>query len=241
MELLNGTENRIRGLDKNVWGYCINMFSGLSQFFKSKTDINMENLNNYKVECEKAFNSLKTINMKLDDLNDINDIKLKIINFKTNYDNFIKVYQNAKNENKGSLYDEVNNLKDSFDQLEEKFIIRYLNHLAPNLNGTVQITNNLKKDFIYYTFGENYELEKLGVFVSKTNNDSNDKYVVNYNNFKLLDKENKKQIDYNDSHKYYIEVNPEHITKETPGGKPRRTRRHKNKKRRSSKQRISKK
>jgi hypothetical protein len=25
MELLNGTENRIRELDKNVWGYCINM------------------------------------------------------------------------------------------------------------------------------------------------------------------------------------------------------------------------
>jgi preprotein translocase subunit SecF len=118
MELLNGTENRIRGLDKNVWGYCINMFSGLSQFFKSNTDINMEK---YKAECEKAFNSLK-MNMEFDDLN---DIKLKIINFKTNYDNFIMVYQNTNNtnnKNKSSLYDEVKKLKDSFDLLEEEFI-----------------------------------------------------------------------------------------------------------------------
>ena len=29
MELLNGTENRIRGLDKNVWGYCVKNFINL--------------------------------------------------------------------------------------------------------------------------------------------------------------------------------------------------------------------
>lgn len=243
-------------MDKNVWEYCINMFSALktnvSSLFETKDQTELTRL---KDECKNALTMLNTKNMETDKLD---DIKLKIINFKTNYDKFIKFYNIASSKKKSSLYDEVKILKNSFDNLEKQFIPRYLDHLAPTLNGTVQEINKFKKDYTYYTL-ENYELKELGVFVSKTPNSRDDILSSRgYNTFKLLNgREINDPLDMYDRVKYYIEVKPEPVKPEditltledktptlediTPGGKPRRTRRHKNKKRRSSKQRISKK
>ena len=185
------------------------MFSNIHNLFKSKEQLELTRL---KDECKNALTMLNTKNMKTDNLD---DIKLKIINFKTNYDNFIKDYQKASFKEKGSLYYEVKNLKNSFDTLEEEFIIRYLNHLALTLNGTVHKTNNLKKGYTYYRL-ENYELKKLGVFDSKTSNHSNDIHLSSYNTFDSLTD----TIDMYDREKYYIEVKPEDISPGTPGGKP---------------------
>jgi hypothetical protein len=199
-------------------------------FLKTNKQLVIEELTRVKDECQTALTELMTKNMKTDDLD---DIKSKIIDFKTKYDEFINVYQNAKNLKDSKLFYEVNKLQDTFNPLEEEFIIRYLNYLATQLNGTVQKTNNLKKGFTYYRL-ENYELKKLGVFSSKTSNHSNEMHGESYNTFDSLND----KIDRHDTEKYYIEVKPEGITL---GGNPRRTRRRKNKKRRSSKQQKSKK
>lgn len=259
MELLNGTENRIRELDKNVWGYCINMFSrffnnataAAANLLKSKQEIEIINftneLNLIKENCKTTLEELKTY---LDnEKNNLDKEKDYINNFEEFYNIFLNKWINNRPSNlSNSIYYEFSDLQKEFKPLQEDFINRYLNDFATRLNGVVLKTNKLKEGFLYYTFGEKYELKKLGVFVSKTHNKSDEKYVVNYNIFKLLDKENTEEIDYYDSHKYYIEIKePEPVKLENielivpSGGKPRRTRRHKNKKRRSSKQQKSKK
>ena len=224
------------------------MFSNIRNFLKTKEqsqlEIEIKSITTLIETCENTLILLDSKNMETDDLDDIKTI---VINFKTNYDEFIKNYQKSKIKNKIDYYNKVKNLKDSFDILEEKFIIRYLNKFATSLNGGVVLkTNKLKEGFFYYTFGEKYELKTLGIFVSKTSNNSNEVHDIAYNTFRLNDKKfdsiNDK-IDMYDTEKYYIEVKPEEdITlKKTPGGKPRRTHRRKNKKRRSSKQQKSKK
>jgi len=201
-------------------------------FLKSNEQLKIEEL---KEKLKEALNTLNTQDMKT---NDLDDIKSNIKNFKTNYDEFINVYQNANNLNlkdKILLFDEVKKLKEIFNPLEEEFIIRYLNHLATQLNGTVLETNNLKKGSTYYRL-ENYELIKLGVFLSKTSDHSNEMRGKSYNTFDLLVDD----IDMFDIKKYYIEVEVKPEEKK-PGGNPKKTRRRKNKKRRSSKQQKSKK
>jgi hypothetical protein len=236
MELQNGTENRIKELDKNVWGYCINMLmlSRAANFFKSNEQ--SEQLTSVKGKCQTALSELTALMEK--NMDNFVDIKSKIIDFKTKHDDFITVYQSTKKNRYqySNLFSEVYKLKNSFDKLEKKFIIRYLNYLATQLNGTVLLqTNDLKKGSTYYRLLENYELIKLGVFSYKMSNHSNDRLEEDYNIFGSL----KDKID---TEKYYIEVKPEDIIiLETPGGNPKKTRRRKNKKRRSSKQQKSKK
>jgi len=215
------------------------MLSAAANLLKSDKQLKIEELTSVKDECQTALTELMTKNMETDDLG---DIKSKIIDFKTKYDKFITVYRSARNLKNSNLFDDVRELHDTFNPLEEKFIIRYLNHLATQLNGTVLQTSILKKGYTYYRLLENYELKTLGVFTSKTSNHSNEMHGESYNTFGSL----KDKIDRYDTEKYYIEVKPvklEDITPEekNPGGNPKKTRRRKNKKRRSSKQQKSKK
>ena len=212
------------------------MRKGVKTKEQLQLEIEIKNITTLIETCENTLNILNLKNMETDDLDDIKTI---VINFKTNYDEFIKNYQKSKIKNKIDYYNKVKKLKDSFDILEEKFIIHYLNKFATSLNGVVMKTNKLKEGFFYYTFGEKYELKTLGIFVSKTSNHSNEVHDIAYNTFDSIND----KIDMYDTEKYYIEVKPEEdITlKKTPGGKPRRTHRRKNKKRRSSKQQKSKK
>ena len=195
-----------------------------ANLLKSKQEIEIINftkeLNLIKETCKTTLKELKKEKDNLD------KEKYYINNFEELYNIYLNKYKNDRPQDfSNSIYYEFSNLQEEFKPLQEDFINRYLNDFATRLNGVVLKTNELKKGFLYYTFGEKYELKKLGVFDSRTANTSDEHYgVVNYNFFK----ENSEKDVY--ENKYYIEVNPG----ETYGGKPKKSRRHKNKKRRSS-------
>jgi len=64
MELLNGTENRIKELDKNVWGYCImtTIDTLTSQVIALRYSPDDTELKRIQTEFEKYVKSLSFFN-----------------------------------------------------------------------------------------------------------------------------------------------------------------------------------
>ena len=254
MELLNGTENRIRELDKNVWGYCINMFSKLfnlltpaAKSLKSKeqdTSIEIDKLetyiNDYRTESQKLINNNNNCS------EDENEKQIEEI-FKKgelviNHFNLIK--SNLPADLSAESIDIINNLIDSFEHIKNQTKDRYLKQLKICKkkkiikDGNYKVVNELIKDKdLYYIYdSETKTVTLLGQYKGTEMHKFHDDAPLSV----FVFENDGKTVEISKNNEIFIKnpVNPE---KETHGGKPRRTRRHKNKKRRSSKQQKSKK
>ena len=286
MELLNGTENRIKELDKNVWGYCImttsiqsvnSLIQRVNSLIKSPENFDTElktiqtDFDTYKQSLNflSSFSNKKNIiefnNVVKDAKNqiEINKLKSYIDDYEAEHQNLINIENCSEDANKEQLkiimkkYELVTNHHKSFNAENLSIAninkINELNEMVKNI--TTQIMTYLKiceKNKIIkdgnYKVVNNTELIKNALYYRY---DSATKTVIllgQYKGDKLYNFSNEKSLIKfkfeNNGETVEIDVDKEFLIKEQellPGGKPRRTRRHKNKKRRSSKQQKSKK
>jgi hypothetical protein len=252
MELLNGTENRIKGLDKNVWGYCINMFSNFFSKEGSKSDdtelnplkdankkFALETDKYIKEDCKDPKdanlaleNVMKQI-IIIDPTNPYNSYKLKQSN-RANYDDELNKYNSKKTQ-----------FKEGYKKCEEKRKEKYIK------DGYVLVIisdpNEFNKEIDYY-YQSKDGYKKLGKFTDYKDgiyfftDDETQKIVKIGNEFENFLIKNPDLVDPNS-----IELNmvdptlvPPPLVTPTSGGNPKKTRRRKNKKR-LAKRRSSKK
>lgn len=261
MELQNGTENRIRELDKNVWEYCINMFSKLFNWrtpaansLKSKEQ---DTINSIEIDKLKTYiNEYRTENQKLINNNncseDENQAQIEIIREKGNLieNHFILIKKKELSTEHLQRLDNLYNWFKNIFKATQKIYIDDLikcekNKIIKDGNYNVVVRSELKHDHLYYRYNsKDKSVIILGQYKglkSYNNSISHEKFEM-----KLLFENDGKIFEINEDEQILIKepepVKLENIELTVPsGGKPRRTRRHKNKKRRSSKQRISKK
>ena len=211
------------------------MFNGISGLFNTK---------NKKQEEEKAnFLSLETeLKSKVEEIKELMDKIDSTIEEKAN--GIVELYKLKDNFYRKWLKRDINNQKlvyydkdidNDIDALKMKLFHIY----AESVNGkVVNIVDEKKfyRDCVYYKFGPGYTLMELGHYIRSIDDDEAERignistcYVFVNNNVSC------QTI-------HFIKVNdPKVNDPSNAGGKPRRTRRHKNKKRRSSKQQKSKK
>ncbi len=141
MELLNGTENPIRGLDKNVWEYCI-----------------MENI------IETLTTRLKQIIVSYDDFNTkldtISSIQTEFYSSLSFYDKFIntksiKRFNDAVKDTKIQIIekeiDELNKLLNTYDTKCATVVKMYAQNICSEIeeiNQQLTIIESIKTEFI---------------------------------------------------------------------------------------------
>jgi hypothetical protein len=222
MELLNGTENPIRGLDKNVWEYCINMFKPKAQ--RSLEEIKKDIINYLKKKMEKSNNE----------------------NCFTYKDNTNKFFNRPGPNNWYIPEDDFNQLDaemkslmprlDIFEIAEEKGLFKQVENITHDFTKKTTLTGP-----DYYTYHKRYNgFYKIGKYSHSKHSQGTGENInpAAQDFFKLESDLEAKPLQ---NAQYVYEYNPsqnennENLTLlGTPGGKPRRTRRRKNKKRRSS-------
>jgi hypothetical protein len=292
MELQNGIENRIRGLDKNVWEYCIMEEKDLNTFIskvnqlKSSPDTFDTELKRIQTDFDKYVNNLgflKTLQkpklikdfknavkntenqIKIEKLtkyiNDYRSENQKLINNKNcseqEYEAQIKEilkkgeivtnhYELLKTlDIEDKDIEQINELIDSFEYIKKKTEQEHLKQLEicekkKNIDGKFKIVDELIKDKLYYKYDSKTKtVTPLGQYMQNKMYKFHHEAPLSVLTFKNGDE----SVEISSDNGPVIGelgfvVEP---VEPLPGGKPRRTRRHKNKKRRSSKQQKSKK
>ena len=228
MELQNGTENRIRELDKNVWEYCImehiieTLTARLNQIRFSDDDFNTK------------LNTISSIQTEFDDaVNKIGFFNKKLLYF--NYNKLIKNFDDAVINAKNQIENLANETKNNEqEQIRIKKCNLKIQKIFDSLGLTYKRVSQLTDlivDANYYKYDDKTcSVIELGKYKSNaslpTIISNNDRTYSTYYYFDKDDEINMKD-------KYDLKILIE-TSKKTEGGKPKKSRRHKNKKRRSS-------
>ena len=287
MELLNGTENRIKELDKNVWGYCImektieTLTSQVIQLRYSPDDTELQRI---QTEFEKYVKSLSFFNkitysksikifedtfkdtknqIEIDKLekyiNDYRTENQKLINNNNcsedeNQEQINKIFETGelvinhytlfKSNNLSKIdIDKINKLIDSFQRIKKQTTKIYENHLIKCEKNKIIKDGNYKvvdkripliENTLYYRYNSKDKLVSLlGQYKGTRRYSIRDDKDLNVF---IFEKDGETvEIDADKDKEFLIKEKEINVTfPGTPGGKPKKSRRQKNKKRRSS-------
>ena len=221
-------------MDKNVWGYCIRkMFK--SMFKKKYNEYELDRLINAN-----TFYDLERKEYEKDcshDMQNALDTAKENINAIENFDVPDKILASVNEQKRryNVINAEVKKISQKCRNLMKQKTIKDGNYIIVK---TEQLIKD--KDLYYIYDSDNDSLNLLGQYKGteiEANFNDQPSHQLKFENNGKTDKISK-------NNEIFIKkpVSPADILlEETLGGNPRRTRRHKNKKRRSSKQRISKK
>jgi len=276
MELLNGTENPIRGLDKNVWEYCImadiidtltsqviqlrfspdtfdtelqriqtDFDEYVKRLFFFKKFINTKSINRFKdaVKDTKNWIEIDKLNKYIEDYITKNEELINNCSKDENQEipkiiNHLKLLS-SKNDLSTQHTARINELKNLFETIKKKTTNNYSTNLEICKKNKIIKDGNYKvvgkripliKDTLYYR----YDSKRGIVYLLGQYKETRIKYSENDPSFFIFEKDGKTD-EINTDEEILIKEKEIYLTSPgTPGGKPRRTRRHKNKKRRSS-------